>query len=63
MGELNEWNESLRGDYLWSSVSSVAREMGIPAVAGSGNATAILKTGDRVRVDAGHGVVEILSDG
>jgi phosphohistidine swiveling domain-containing protein len=46
-----------------SHAAIVARELGIPAVVGCGNATAILKTGDRVRVDGGRGVVEILTDG
>ena len=41
--------------------SIAAREMGIPAVVGCGNATMLLKTGDRVRVDGGRGVVEILT--
>jgi pyruvate,water dikinase len=36
----------------------VARELGIPAVVGCGDATARLKTGDRVRVDAAKGIVE-----
>jgi pyruvate,water dikinase len=43
-----------------SHAAIVARELGIPAVVGCGNATAILKTGDRVRVDGGRGTVEIL---
>jgi len=38
----------------------VARELGIPAVVGCGDATMRLKTGDRVRVDGGQGMVEIL---
>lgn len=38
----------------------VAREMGIPAVVGCGNATLRLKTGDKVLVDGGNGIVEIL---
>jgi phosphohistidine swiveling domain-containing protein len=38
----------------------VARELGIPAVVGCGNATTRLRTGDRVRVDGGAGIVEIL---
>ncbi|MGC9521236.1 MAG: PEP/pyruvate-binding domain-containing protein [Anaerolineae bacterium] len=42
--------------------SIVAREYGIPAVLGTGNATRRLKTGDRVRVDGSAGTVEILSD-
>jgi pyruvate,water dikinase len=43
-----------------SHAAIVAREMGIPAVVGCGNATMLLKTGDRVRVDGGRGIVEIL---
>jgi pyruvate,water dikinase len=38
----------------------VAREIGIPAVVGCGNATTRLKTGDRVQVDGDHGVVRLL---
>jgi phosphoenolpyruvate-protein kinase (PTS system EI component) len=38
----------------------VAREMGIPAVVGCGNATMLLKTGDRVQLDGGAGTVEVL---
>lgn len=44
-----------------SHAAIVARELGIPAVVGCGNATARLKTGDRVIVDGGQGVVHILS--
>jgi len=44
-----------------SHAAIVAREMGIPAVVGCGNATMLLKTGDRVRVDGGAGTVEILN--
>ena len=43
-----------------SHAAIVARELGIPAVVGCGNATMQLKSGDRVRVDGGRGVVEIL---
>jgi pyruvate,water dikinase len=43
-----------------SHAAIVARELGIPAVVGCGNATAVLKTGDRVSVDGGQGTVEIL---
>jgi pyruvate,water dikinase len=43
-----------------SHAAIVARELGIPAVVGCSNATMRLKTGDRVRVDGGRGVVEIL---
>ena len=43
-----------------SHAAIVARELGIPAVVGCGNATMLLKTGDRVRVDGGRGTVEIV---
>jgi phosphohistidine swiveling domain-containing protein len=43
-----------------SHAAIVARELGIPAVVGCGNATMVLKTGDRVRVDGGRGRVEII---
>ena len=43
-----------------SHAAIVARELGIPAVVGCGNATMRLRTGDRVRVNGGQGVVEIL---
>ena len=43
-----------------SHAAIVARELGIPAVVGCGDATTHLKTGDRVRVDGGRGVVQIL---
>jgi phosphohistidine swiveling domain-containing protein len=38
----------------------VAREFGIPAVVGTSDATARIKTGDRVRVNGATGIVEIL---
>jgi phosphohistidine swiveling domain-containing protein len=44
-----------------SHAAIVARELGIPAVVGCGNATMLLKTGDRVHVDGGRGIVEILT--
>lgn len=43
-----------------SHTAIVARELGIPAVVGCGDATMRLKTGDRFRVDGGKGLVEIL---
>lgn len=43
-----------------SHAAIVAREMGIPAVVGCGNATIRLKTGDKVKVNGGQGTVEIL---
>ncbi|GHO82784.1 PEP/pyruvate-binding domain-containing protein [Dictyobacter formicarum] len=44
-----------------SHAAIVARELGIPAVVGCGNATMRLHTGDRVRVNGTQGTVEILS--
>ena len=43
-----------------SHAAIVARELGIPAVVGCGSATTYLRTGDRVRVDGGAGLVELL---
>lgn len=43
-----------------SHAAIVARELGIPAVVGCGNATMRLKTGDKVRVNGGQGIVEVL---
>jgi pyruvate,water dikinase len=43
-----------------SHAAIVARELGIPAVVGCGNATTRIKTGDRVRVDGGRGTVNVL---
>ncbi len=43
-----------------SHAAIVARELGIPAVVGCGNATMRLHTGDLVRVDGGQGTVEVL---
>jgi len=42
-----------------SHAAIVARELGIPAVVGCGNATQVLKTGDMVFVDGSAGKVEI----
>ncbi|GAB4523424.1 MAG: phosphoenolpyruvate synthase [Anaerolineales bacterium] len=42
--------------------SVVAREYGIPAVVGVHQATARLKTGQRVRVDGSSGKIEVLAD-
>jgi pyruvate,water dikinase len=44
-----------------SHAAIVARELGIPAVVGCGNATMRLRTGDRVRVDGVAGTVEVLA--
>jgi pyruvate,water dikinase len=46
-----------------SHAAIVAREMGIPAVVNCGDATARLRTGDRVRVDGVQGTVKILDRG
>jgi pyruvate,water dikinase len=43
-----------------SHAAIVARELGIPAVVGTGSATTRLRTGDRLRVNGGKGTVEIL---
>jgi pyruvate,water dikinase len=43
-----------------SHAAIVARELGIPAVVGCGNATMRLRTGDRVRVNGGLGTVQIV---
>jgi pyruvate,water dikinase len=43
-----------------SHAAIVARELGIPAVVGCGDATVRLRSGDRVRVDGGAGTVEII---
>jgi phosphohistidine swiveling domain-containing protein len=45
-----------------SHAAIVARELGIPAVVGCGNATMLLHTGDRVRVDGGQGTVEVIKN-
>ncbi|MEV5535730.1 PEP/pyruvate-binding domain-containing protein [Saccharopolyspora shandongensis] len=44
-----------------SHAAIVARELGIPAVVGCGNATTRLRSGDRVRVDGAAGTVEVLT--
>ena len=43
-----------------SHAAIVAREFGIPAVVGCGNATSVLKTGDMVEVDGAKGTVRII---
>ena len=44
-----------------SHAAIVAREFGIPAVVGCGNATTVLKTGDIVTVDGARGTVTLAS--
>jgi rifampicin phosphotransferase len=46
-----------------SHTAIVARELGIPAVVGTGVATSQLKTGDRIRVNGTAGTVEFLGSG
>jgi rifampicin phosphotransferase len=43
-----------------SHAAIVARELGIPAVVGCGNATMLLHSGDQIRVDGSNGTVEVL---
>ncbi len=43
-----------------SHAAIVAREYGLPAVVGTGTATARIKDGQRIRVDGGRGVVTLL---
>ncbi len=43
-----------------SHAAIVARELGIPAVVGCGNATARIRSGDLLRVDGAHGTVKVL---
>ena len=45
-----------------SHAAIVAREFGIPAVVGCGNATTVLKTGDKVVVDGANGTVKKIAD-
>ncbi len=46
---------------LLSHAAIVAREFGVPAVSGMKDATRIIKTGERVRVDGNTGTVTLLS--
>jgi phosphoenolpyruvate synthase/pyruvate phosphate dikinase len=45
---------------LTSHAAIVSRELGIPCIVGTGLATRVLKTGERVEVDANHGLVRKL---
>jgi pyruvate,water dikinase len=45
-----------------SHAAIVAREYGLPAVVGTGNATSMIKDGQRIRVDGGRGIVTLLSE-
>jgi pyruvate,water dikinase len=40
----------------------VAREYGMPAVVGTGQATQRIRSGQRIRVDGGRGLVTLLDE-
>ena len=44
-----------------SHAAIVAREYGLPAVVGTGNATTRIKDGQRIRVDGGRGIVQVIA--
>jgi pyruvate,water dikinase len=46
---------------MMSHAAIVCREYGLPAVTGTGSASSVIKTGQRLRVDGGTGEVTILS--
>ncbi len=46
---------------MMSHAAIVCREYGLPAVTGTGFATATIKTGDRIRVDGSNGKVTVIS--
>ena len=45
-----------------SHMAIVAREYGLPAVVGTGQATQRIVSGQRIRVDGDRGVVTLLDD-
>jgi phosphoenolpyruvate synthase/pyruvate phosphate dikinase len=47
---------------VMSHAAIVSREYGKPAVVGTGRATAVIKTGQLLRVDGSTGIVEILDE-
>jgi len=47
---------------VMSHAAIVCREYGLPAVVGTGRATAEIRTGQRIRVDGSTGIVTILDD-
>jgi pyruvate,water dikinase len=47
---------------IMSHAAIVCREYGVPAVVGTGRATAEIRTGQRLRVDGTTGVVTLLED-
>jgi pyruvate,water dikinase len=48
------------GGGMMSHAAIVCREAGLPAIVGTGRATRVIKSGQRIRVDANAGVVTIL---
>ncbi len=46
---------------ITSHAAIISRELGIPCIVGTKNATEILKTGDMIEVDADNGEIKILS--
>ena len=47
---------------VMSHAAIVCREYGLPAVVGTGRATAQIRTGQMIRVDGTAGVVTLLDD-
>ena len=45
---------------LTSHAAIISRELKIPCIIGTSNATQILKDGDEVEVDANNGIIKIL---
>jgi pyruvate,water dikinase len=45
---------------VMSHAAIVCREYGLPAVVGTGRATAEIKTGQTIRVDGSSGIVTVL---
>ncbi|MFH1897978.1 MAG: PEP-utilizing enzyme [Candidatus Desantisbacteria bacterium] len=45
---------------IMSHAAIVCREYGLPAIVGTGFATQLIKTGQRIRVDGNKGIVEVL---
>lgn len=45
---------------MMSHAAIVSRELKIPCIVGTGNATSVIKTGDMVEVDANNGIVRII---
>jgi pyruvate, water dikinase len=47
---------------IMSHAAIVSREYGLPAVVGTGFGTSTIRTGQRVRVDGGKGIVTLLDE-